>query len=205
MNVLYCRVSSIDQKTDRQKIDEKNFKLVIEDKCSGAVPFFERTGGKEIKTLVEEGILKNLTVWSIDRLGRDLRDIINTIHFFNENKVCIHFCSQGLRTLDDSGKENAISKMMISILGVVGEMERTQIRERQVEGIKLAKLKGVYKGRAAGSKEDTLAFLSKKKNKEALAYFKKGYKAIEIAKLTGLHLNTLTKIKRLGLNESKSV
>jgi len=78
-------------------------------------------------------------VWSIDRLGRNLRDIINTIHFFNEKKVAIRFISQGLVTLDENGKENPISKMMISILGVVGEMERSQIRERQLEGIKIAK------------------------------------------------------------------
>lgn len=199
MKVLYCRVSSLDQKTDRQKVNEKDYQLVIEDKCSGAVPFFERAGGKEIKGLIEKGILKSLSAISIDRLGRDLRDIINTIHYFNEHKICIHFISQGLSTLDHNGKENPISKMMISILGVVGEMERSQIRERQIEGIKLAKLRGVYKGRVVGSKEDVLAFLSKEKNKKALEYLKKGYKGVEAAKLAGVHLNTVTKIKKLGL------
>jgi DNA invertase Pin-like site-specific DNA recombinase len=101
--------------------------------------------------------------------------------------------------LDEHGKENPISRLIISILGIVGEMERSQIRERQLEGIRLAKLKGVYKGRVKGSREDVGAFLSKKSNKEALAYLKKGYKAVEVAKLTGLHLNTITKIKKLGL------
>ena len=199
MNALYCRVSTLDQKTDRQKVNETDFSLVIEDKCSGAVPFFEREGGKEILKLINKGALTTLTVWTIDRLGRDLRDIINTIHFFTEKKISISFISQGLTTLDKNGKENPISKMMISILGVVGEMERSQIKERQLEGIKIAKLKGSYKGRVSGSNEDTLAFLSKKKNKEALAFLKKGYKAIEVAKLTDLHLNTITKIKKLGL------
>lgn len=202
MKVLYCRVSSLDQKTDRQKVNEKEYKLVVEDKCSGAIPFFERAGGKEIKSLIEKGILKSLSAISIDRLGRDLRDIINTIHYFNEHKICIHFISQGLSTLDHNGKENPISKMMISILGVVGEMERSQIRERQIEGIKLAKLRGVYKGRAEGSKEDALSFLSKEKNKKALEYLKKGYKGVEAAKLAGVHLNTVTKIKKLGLLNS---
>ena len=89
--------------------------------------------------------------------------------------------------------------MIISILGVVGEMERAQIRERQIEGIKLAKLKGVYTGRATGSKEDVLRFLSKEKNKKALALLKKGYKANEAAQLSGLHINTVTKIKKLGM------
>lgn len=199
MKVLYCRVSSIDQKTDRQKVNEKEYQLVIEDKCSGSIPFFERVGGKEIKKLVEKGILKSLSVLSIDRLGRDLRDIINTIHFFTERKIAINFISQGLTTLDQNGNENAIAKMMIAILGVVGEMERVQIRERQTEGIKLAKAKGVYTGRAIGSKEDVLKFLSKEKNKKALGLLKKGYKVNEAAQLCGLHINTITKIKKLGM------
>lgn len=199
MKVLYARVSSIDQKTDRQRITENEFDLVIEDKCSGAIPFFEREGGKEIKKLVDEGILKNLSVWQIDRLGRDLRDIINTIHYFNERKISINFVSQGLTTLDLQGKENPISKMMISILGVVGEMERNQIKERQREGIRIAKMKGTYTGRKKGSNEDVLKFLSKEKNKKALDYLKKGYKINEVSKITGLHSNTISKIKKVGL------
>ena len=89
---------------------------------------------------------------------------------------------------------------MISILGIVSEMERTQSKERQFEGVKIAKLKGVYKGRQEGSKEDILTFLSKEKNKKALDYLKKGYKAVEISKITGIHINTITKIKKYGLN-----
>ena len=118
MKVLYCRVSTLDQKTDRQRITETEFDSVIEDKCSGAIPFFERPGGIEIKKLIDQGILKTLSVLQIDRLGRDLRDIINTIYYFNEKRVPIVFISQGLTTLTN-GKENPISKMMISILGVV--------------------------------------------------------------------------------------
>ena len=202
LKILYCRVSSLDQKTDRQKVSESDYKLVIEDKCSGAIPFFEREGGKQILQLVEKGILNSaseLTVLSIDRLGRDLRDIINTIHYFSQKGIAINFIGQGLRTLDGNGKENSISKMMISILGVVGEMERAQIKERQIEGIKLAKLKGVYKGRVEGSREDVLSFLAKEQNKKALEYLKKGYKAREAAKLADVHPNTITKIKKLGL------
>ena len=197
IKVLYVRVSTLDQKTDRQRVTEKDFDLVIEDKCSGAISFFEREGGKQIKKLVDEGILQTLSVWQIDRLGRDLRDIMNTIHYFNQKDVCINFVSQGLTTLDHQGKENPISKMIISILGIVGEMERNQSKERQLEGIRIAKLKGnVYNGRKAGSKEDTLSFLSKEKNKKAIDYLKKGYKGVEVSKLTGIHINTITKIKK---------
>jgi DNA invertase Pin-like site-specific DNA recombinase len=197
MNILYTRVSTLDQKTDRQRVTEKDFDLVIEDKCSGAIPFFERTGGIEIKKLVDNGILKSLSVWQIDRLGRDLRDIMNTIHYFNERNIVIYFVSQGLRTLDENGNENPISKMIISILGIVGEMERKQSKERQLEGIRIAKLKNMYKGRKVGTKTDNITFINKDKNKKAIEYMKKGYKNTEISKITGLHINTLTKVKSI--------
>jgi DNA invertase Pin-like site-specific DNA recombinase len=197
IKVLYVRVSTLDQKTDRQRVNEKDFDLVIEDKCSGAISFFEREGGKEIKKLVDEGLIQTLSVWQIDRLGRDLRDIMNTIHYFNQTGISIHFVSQGLSTLDNEGKENPISKMIISILGIVGEMERNQIKERQMEGIRIAKLKGSYTGRKRGSKEDILSFLSKDKNKKAVEYLKKGFKGVEVSKLTGLNINTITKIKKM--------
>ena len=200
MRVLYVRCSSLDQKTDRQRVNESDFNLVIEDKVSGAIPFFEREGGKEIKKLTEEGIIKSLAIFSIDRAGRDLRDIMNTIFYFTSKGICIEFISQGIRTLDDEGKENAISKLIISILGTVSEMNRNQIKEAQMGGIRLARMKNLYKGRKQGSKEDVLAFLSKEKNKKSLELLKKGYKAVEISKITGVHINTITNIKKLGLS-----
>ena len=55
MKVLYCRVATIDQKTDRQRVNEKEFRTVVEDTCSGSV-FFFRTGrrGRRLKTVREE-------------------------------------------------------------------------------------------------------------------------------------------------------
>jgi DNA invertase Pin-like site-specific DNA recombinase len=199
MKILYVRCSSLDQKTDRQRVNEKDFDLVVEDKCSGTIPFFEREGGKEIKGLIEQGVMPALYIYSICRAGRDLRDIINTIHYFSTKGICITFLSQGLSSLTPEGTENPISKLIISILGTVAEMERKQIRERQLEGIRIAKMKKVYTGRKEGSKEDTLAFLSKEKNKKALELLKKGYKAVEVSKIVDVHINTITKIKKLGL------
>jgi len=198
MNVLYCRVSTLDQKTDRQKVNESDFKILVEDKCNGSIPFFEREGGKRILKYTESDAVTTLSVWAVERLGRDLRDILNTIHFFSERNIPIIFLSQGLRTIDDSGNENPIAKMIISILGTLGEMEKSQIRERQLEGIQIAKLKGVYKGRKNDTTEDIATFLNKPKNKKALEYINKGYKLSEAAKLAGVHVNTVTKIKKFG-------
>ena len=137
MRVLYTRVSTIEQKSDRQRINETDYDLVLEDKCSGSVPLFEREGGKQLINLIDKDIDFTLNVWSIDRLGRDLRDIMNSLHLFKENSISVYFISQGLRTLDDNGNENPISKLVISILGIVGEMGRKQILENQRQGIEL--------------------------------------------------------------------
>ena len=133
------------------------------------------------------------------KVKRNNGDILNTISYFTAKGICIEFISQSISTLDSEGKENTISKLMISILGTVSEMHRNQIREAQIGGIRIAKLKKVYKGRVEGSKEDTLAFLSKPKNKKALELLKKGLKAVDASKAAGVHINTITKIKKLGL------
>lgn len=183
-----------------EEFDYHNFgyDLIIEDKCLGAIPFFERYGGKKIKGLIEDGKLTELMVHEIDRLGRNLIDILNTITAFTKKQINISFVKQGLKTLNDDGTENDISKMVISILGVVAEMERKMIRERQLEGIAIAKANGVYKGRNRGTKESALKFLNKNKNKKALELLNKGYKNIEVEKIVHLNPNTITKIKKLN-------
>jgi DNA invertase Pin-like site-specific DNA recombinase len=198
MKVLYVRTSTIEQKTDRQRVNEKDYQLVVEDKCSGSIALFEREGGKQLLKLIEKEVLTELYVWEIDRLGRCLLDILSNIKFFNEKKICVHFVSQGLSTLQADGSENNITKMIISILGTLAEMEKKISRERQLEGILIAKLNNKYTGRSKGSNEDTLKFLSKPKNAKAIDYIKKGYKNVEVAKIVGIHYNTITKIKKIA-------
>jgi len=132
-------------------------------------------------------------------------DILNTIAYFNKKNICIHFIQQGIKTLNDYGTENPISKMIISVLGVVAEMERNLIKERQPEGVAIAKAKGVYKGRAKGTKESNLIFLNKPKVKLAIEYLNRGIKGVVAQKLAKLHPNTITKIKKLNqlLNNEK--
>lgn len=196
-SILYTRVSTLDQRTDRQRVTENDFSLVLEDYCSGSIPIFERPEGSKLKKMIDRNLVISISVWQIDRCGRDLRDIINFIHYTTERKIPVTFLSQGLSTLDKDGRENPISKMIISILGVVSEMTRAQILENQRQGIELAKLDpNKYMGRKPGSVEDPIKFLSKKKNRQALDLLKNGYKNVEVAKIVGLHPNTITKIKR---------
>ena len=141
MKVLYTRISTIDQKSDRQTQNSKDYDYVIEDKCSGATPFFERDGGKRIEKMILKNQVTSISVHQIDRLGRNLLDILNVISYFNKKGICIHFIQQNIKTLNEDGTEDSIGKMIISVLGVVAEMERNLIKERQLEGIAIAKYK----------------------------------------------------------------
>ena len=87
MKILYTRISSLDQSSDRQKVNSNDYDMLIEDSCSGSIPFSERNGGKKVMTFIDKEIKFELHVHQIDRLGRDLRDIINTIHLFNSLKI----------------------------------------------------------------------------------------------------------------------
>lgn len=197
MNILYTRISTLEQKNDRQVQKAKDYDFVIEDKCSGATPFFERDGGKRIEKMVSKNQVTKISVHQIDRLGRNLLDILNTIAFFNKKGICIHFIQQGIKTLNDDGTENPISKMIISILGVVAEMERNLIKERQAEGVAIAKANGVYKGRSKGTTLSNLDFLNKPKVKKAIEYLNTGMNGVEVQKLVGLHPNTISKIRKI--------
>jgi DNA invertase Pin-like site-specific DNA recombinase len=77
-------------------------------------------------------------------------------------------------------------------------MEKNQIQERQLEGIAISKAREVYKGHNKGTKENPIEFLTKTKNKKAIELLEKGYKNVEIAKITGLYQNTVIKIKKLS-------
>lgn len=202
MKVTYIRVSSILQNIDRQLAKTGKDDIIIEDRVSGTVPFFERPGGKKIMELIHSNSISELKVHQIDRLGRNLLDILNTIKYFTEHHIPIHFITQGLKTLDDKGHENPISKMIISILGIVSEMERNNIRERQLEGIAIAKAKGKFLGRKTGTTEDVQKFLNKPINKKALEYLRKNYTQKEISKILGISINTVGKVKKLGLSKA---
>jgi DNA invertase Pin-like site-specific DNA recombinase len=99
----------------------------------------------------------------------------------------------GLKTLVD-GKMNYTIKMLINVMGGFAEIENEIRKERQMEGIELAKMKGVYKNRKQRGRESVMVFLSK--HEKPLQLIQKGYKSVEISKICDIHPNTLTKIRK---------
>src|SRR5690606_8550081 len=163
MEIRYIRVSTLNQKIERQLIKAHQNEIVYIDKISGSVPFALRPVASQLLVDIENKNIKSVRVSSIDRLGRNTIDILKTIEFFHSRKVCLEVDNLGLKSWTN-GKESLSFKLIISVLANISEMERESILERQREGIKIAKARGIYKGREKGSIESKHIFLSKYPN-----------------------------------------
>lgn len=134
----YIRVSSFDQNPGRQLEDLELDKLFI-DKASGRST--DRPKLKELLEYARQG--DTIVVHSMDRLARDLKDLRNLVEHFTTKNIKVKFIKENLTF---SGDDSAMSNLLLSIMGGFAEFERNLIRERQLEGIALAKKKGLYKG-----------------------------------------------------------
>lgn len=139
MTVGYIRVSSVDQNTERQ-LEGVKLDKVFTDKFSGKDT--NRPQFQAMMEFVREG--DTLYVHSMDRLARNLDDLRATVQYLVEKKVKVIFVKENLTF---TGQDSPISILTLSIMGAFAEFERAIIRERQKEGITLARKKGTYSGR----------------------------------------------------------
>jgi len=200
MKVFYSRVSTIEQNSERQLKNLDGFDYVLTDKCSGLIPLFQRPQGSQLRNLIDTGKLTHLEIHSIDRLGRNL---ISTLEVWNEltQKNIVIVCrNPNIRNIDENGKIDMFSELMMSILSTMSAFEKSLIKERQMEGIRVRKEKGLYGGRKIGSVDTPERFLNKKKNKKIIEYLeKRTYTYQEISKILGCSMTTIAKIKSLKL------
>lgn len=137
----YVRVSSVDQNTDRQ-LDGLKLDKIFEDKLSGANT--DRPQLQACLEYVREG--DTLHCHSIDRLARNLGDLLALVKQLTAKGVCVRFHKESLAF--GCGEDNAMNTLMLSLLGAVAAFERSLIRERQAEGIAKARQAGKHLGRA---------------------------------------------------------
>lgn len=198
MRVLYSRCSTLSQNPSRQLTKTKGYDYVLTDYCSGLIPLFERPHGSQIKKMVENGTLKELTVHSIDRLGRDLLSTIQVWDEMTKKGIKIICKNPNITNITEDGKVDKFSELMMSILSTMSSFEKSLIRERQMEGIKIRKEKGLYSGRRIGTVDTKERFLSKPKNKQIIDYLKRdSYSYHEIGKILGCSTTTITKVNKL--------
>lgn len=141
MKFLYARVSSCDgsQKIDRQTTEIEKYDEVFEDYASGGST--NRPKLQEMLKWVRKGDV--VEVHSIDRLARNINDLLNIVKTITEERHAeIYFIKENLRFTDDTN--NPFNKLTLQIIGSIAEFERNMIRMRQKEGIMIARQRGVY-------------------------------------------------------------
>ena len=152
--VGYVRVSAEDQNPDRQ-LEGINLNKKFIEYASGKN--IQRPQLEEMMNYVREGDL--VIIHSLDRLARNVKDLLGIIEYLNKKSVKIQFVKENLLL---TGNDCPMSLLIISMFGAFAEFERKLMRERQIEGIKLAKEKGLYKGRSKMLDPEKIAELQRR-------------------------------------------
>ncbi|TSK08709.1 MAG: recombinase family protein [Geobacter sp.] len=152
--VGYIRVSSLLQNTDRQ-LDGFDLDKVFTDKISGKDT--DRPALQAMLSHIRHG--DHVMVHSMDRLARNLSDLQQLVDLITTKGATITFVKNNLTF---TGEDDPTKKLMLQIMGAVAEFERSIIRERQKEGVQLAKAKGLYKGRKQEMTEHRIAELRRR-------------------------------------------
>ncbi|HAF65226.1 MAG TPA: transposase [Sutterella sp.] len=173
----YVRLSTVEQNTARQLVGI-TLDRVFEEKVS-AKNIGNRPVLREMLGFIRDG--DDLYVHSMDRLARNLKDLLTLVTTITDKGVTLHFVKENL-TFEAKAKATPFNKLLLGLLGSVAEFERELILERQREGIAQAKARGAYKGRKPIAPEKI------EKAKELLA---QGMTRTEAAKTVGMGRTTL--------------
>ncbi len=173
--VGYIRVSSFDQNPERQ-LDGVAIDKIFTDKASGKD--VHRPQLEALFSFVREGDV--VVVHSMDRLARNLDDLRRLVQTLTARGVCIEFVKEHLHF---TGEDSPMANLLLSVMGAFAEFERALIRERQREGIALAKQRGAYRGRKKS--------LSPEQANELCRRAKDGEKKTALAKEFGISRETL--------------
>jgi DNA invertase Pin-like site-specific DNA recombinase len=150
----YIRVSSYDQSPDRQ-LEHLRADRVFTDKASG-----KDTARPQLQSLLSyarDG--DTIVVHSMDRLARNVDDLRRIVQRETRRGIRIEFVKE---SLSFTGEDSPMAELMLTVIGAVAQFERDLIRERQREGIALAKKRGAYKGRRKALPPDKHAYLRKR-------------------------------------------
>ena len=148
MKVAYARVSTLDQNLNRQIEVFKKFgaEKIFTEKLSGK-NISDRIVFQEAMSFIREG--DQFIVEAIDRLGRNYDEIIQTVNFLKQKNVQLIITSLPImaEAIGNPLLDKFIKDLIVQILAMIAEQERTESKRRQAQGIAIAKQKGVYKGR----------------------------------------------------------
>lgn len=186
MKIFYCRISTEEQNEQRQlqTAEEVKADKVYIDKASGKNA--NRPQLKEMMNYVRDG---DIVICSdISRIARNTKDLLNIVEELNRKQATFISIKENIDTSTPQGK------FMLTVFGAIAELERESIRQRQAEGIAIAKAQGKYKG---GTKK---AF-DEQKMKEVCRRWRNGdITAVKAQQLMDMKPNTFyRRVKELEL------
>jgi DNA invertase Pin-like site-specific DNA recombinase len=206
--VIYARVSSNNdrQDTSRQIKDLENYaKLqnieivnIYEEHISGAKKIEERQILGECLEYCKRESVNFLLLSELSRLGRSTLQVLRSLEMLHESKVSVYIQNLGLYTLQPNGEVNPIASIMVTVLAEMANIERSNIQYRLNSG----RANYISNGGKLGRKTGSTKTEEKKKEeyKDTIALLKKGYSVRNIAKLQGIGISTVQRIKNQFLS-----
>lgn len=207
--VIYARVSSNNdrQDTSRQIKDLENYAKsqnieivnIYEEYISGAKKIEERQILGECLEYCKRESVNFLLLSELSRLGRSTLQVLRSLEMLHESKVSVYIQNLGLYTLQLNGEVNPIASIMVTVLAEMANIERNNIQYRLNSG----RANYISNGGKLGRKIGSIKTEEKKKEeyKDTIALLKKGYSVRNIAKLQGIGISTVQRIKNQFLSD----
>lgn len=206
--VIYARVSSVSdrQDTSRQIEDLRKYAnlrdievvATFEEHISGAKKNEERQVLTECLEYCTTNSVHYLLLSELSRLGRSTLQVLRSLEVLHEAKVSVYIQNLGLYTLQPDGKVNPIVSILITILAEMSNIERSNIVYRLNSG----RSNYIAKGGKLGRKTGSIKTEEKKREeyKEVIQLLKKGYSVRNVAKLQGIGISTVQRVKKIFVN-----
>lgn len=180
----YARVSSTGQNLDRQieLLENAGVDKIFTEKVSGA-KLENRPVLNEVLNLIRWD--DTLIVTELDRLGRREKDLTYIINTINEKGSSLEILSLPSTKIEDPALNKLVNSLILEIYKYISEQERKRIKERQRQGIELAKKKGKYKGRKKKFTRESPQLI------QAFKLLDQGYSIRKASESTGINYQTL--------------
>ena len=206
--MIYARVSSVSdrQDTSRQIEDLRKYAnlrdievvATFEEHISGAKKNEERQVLTDCLEYCTTNSVHYLLLSELSRLGRSTLQVLRSLEVLHEAKVSVYIQNLGLYTLQPDGKVNPIVSILITILAEMSNIERSNIVYRLNSG----RSNYIAKGGKLGRKTGSIKTEEKKREeyKEVIQLLKKGYSVRNVAKLQGIGISTVQRVKNIFVN-----
>ena len=206
--VIYARVSSVSDRQDtsrqiadlRQYANLRDIEVVatFEEHISGAKKNEERQVLTDCLEYCTTNSVHYLLLSELSRLGRSTLQVLRSLEVLHEAKVSVYIQNLGLYTLQPDGKVNPIVSILITILAEMSNIERSNIVYRLNSG----RSNYIAKGGKLGRKTGSIKTEEKKREeyKEVIQLLKKGYSVRNVAKLQGIGISTVQRVKNIFVN-----